>query len=73
ARKLELEEGRIELEKAKEAKRQGLEAEKFELEKTKEANRQDMDERRLKLEEIKLEKETQREIFQLITAGLAKD
>ncbi|KAK3837484.1 MAG: hypothetical protein J3R72DRAFT_512758 [Linnemannia gamsii] len=80
AKKLELEEGRIELEKAKEAKRQDMEtkrqdmeAEKLEFEKAKEAKRQDMDERRLKLEEKKLETETQREIFHLISAGLAKD
>ncbi|KAF8931506.1 hypothetical protein BGZ47_011807, partial [Haplosporangium gracile] len=72
ARKLELEEGRIELEKAKEARIQDMEAEKLALEKAKEAKRQELDERRLKLEEKKLESETQREVLQLITAGLGK-
>ncbi|KAF9308645.1 hypothetical protein BGZ91_007729 [Linnemannia elongata] len=61
AKKLELEE-----------RKQDMEAERLELDKAKEAKRQDMDERRLKLEEKRLEKEIQREMLQMISAGLAK-
>ncbi|KAG0284349.1 hypothetical protein BGZ97_008224, partial [Linnemannia gamsii] len=76
ARKLELEELRIELEKEKakrhqlDERRQDIEAEKLELEKVKETRRQEMDERRLNLEEKILESETQREVMQLIKAGM---
>jgi hypothetical protein len=60
------------MERVREAKRLESERKRLDLEEAREAKRLDLEERKLKLEEKRLEKDAQREVFQLVTAGLAK-